>query len=115
MAIHGIQEDIAVTLGAATVQAEIRLTGVWHIHSISVVNGAVGAEAAIIGVQFGTDVFDPARTLHPLLAGNVSAAVPIIFENSFTVKGEVVVYGQVVHAGASAHTLTVLAYKVRER
>ena len=114
MAIHGIQEARAVTAGAATVQAVIVLSGVWYIHSISIQNTAA-AEAATIGMQMGTDVYDPARTMHPLAVGTSAVGVPMAWDNGFKVKGQCLIYGEVVHAGASTHTLTVLAWKVKDR
>ena len=115
MAGHGIQPALsAAAIGAQ--QAVVRLEGVWHLHSASIRNqAAAAAEPATIMIQFGTSVYDPNRTMHPLAVGNPGPNVPMVWNRSFNVKGTCLIVGEVVHAGATDHTLTVLAWKVSER
>lgn len=115
MAVHGIQDAISAAAAGPT-QAALRLSGVWHIHSISLQNeDAPAGEPGLILLQWGTDAYDAARTWHPLEIGTTRQGAPMIFECGFTVKGTVLIVGQVDHAAAAEHRLTVLAWKVRER
>ena len=115
MAVHGIQDAVSAAAAGVT-QAALRLSGVWHIHSISLQNedSPVG-EPGLILLQWGTDVYDADRTWHPLEIGTSRAGAPMIFECGFTVKGTVLVVGQMDHVGAISHRITVLAWKVRKR
>jgi len=115
MAVHGIQDALSAAAAGVT-QAALRLSGVWHIHSISLQNEDVPAgEPGLILLQWGTDVYDAARTWHPLEIGTVRAGAPMIWSDSFTMRGTCLIVGQVDHVAAVSHRITVLAWKVKDR
>lgn len=115
MAVHGIRFRDSVA-GAGATQAAVHLDGVHRLHSVSLQNEDVlAAENAIIMLQFGTDVYDADREFHPLAIGTSRAGAPLLWADGFTVRGQVLVVGQITHAGADVHRLTVLAWKVRDR
>ena len=115
MAIHRIQEGISPA-GAGEQQATVLLDGLWYLHSVSLQNeDVVAAEPGLIMLQWGETVFDAGKTWHPVEIGTTRVGAPMLEELGFTVRGTVLVVGQVDHVGADSHRLTVLAWKVKDR
>jgi hypothetical protein len=115
MSVHGILSARAPAAAGVSQVSYLFKGGTWRIHSVSLQNEAVvAAEPGMIKVQFGTSVYDPSRTWHPLQIGTTRAGAPMIWDDGFTFTGEFLVVGEIDHVLAVVHELTVIAWKVKE-